>query len=466
MKKYFKSVCIMLSLVLCMVQAPILQASKTTTNVLPKGPKAASLAGESAILMEASTGLILYEKNIDKRQYPASITKIMTALVALENSSLDEVITYSRNAVYGIEFGSSNIAIEEGEKLTMEQSLYALMLESANEACLGVAEHIAGSIEGFVDMMNEKARELGCTNTHFVNPNGLHDDDHYVSARDMALIARAAIENETFRKITSTKQYTIPKTNKKVERSWIKNHHQMLYGYKYPKYKYDYCIGGKTGYTTKAQSTLVTFAEKDGMTLISVVLKDYGPYYPQNEYTDSTALLNYGFDNYTLHSVKELSSENSTSDSLFSNYSGLLNEKDPLIYVDPSTNVVLPKGASIDEVEQTISYNNIDSFQEGENVIGTVAYRYKGLDLGTGNIIYNVHDLNQLVTETQVDVNTAVQPLNSPANGFANKIAFIIAAVIIGFGLIYYIYIVQKRKRRRAYYRRRRQGYYDRNNYL
>ncbi|MBR3772437.1 MAG: D-alanyl-D-alanine carboxypeptidase [Clostridium sp.] len=467
MKKIVRYVCIMLTLVLCMVQTPSVMASKkTTSSSLPKGPKAASLAAGSAILMEASTGLILYEKNIDKREYPASITKIMTALVALENSSLDEVITYSKNAVYGIEYGSSNIAIEAGEKLTMEQSLYAIMLESANEACLGVAEHIAGSVEGFVDMMNKKAKELGCTNTHFVNPNGLHDDDHYVSAHDMALIAKAAIQNETFRKITSTKHYTIPKTNKKVERNWIKNHHQMLNGYKYPKYQYDYCIGGKTGYTTKAQNTLVTFAEKDGMTLISVVLKDYGPYYEKNEYTDSTALLNFGFDNFSLHSVKNAASTNSTGDYLFSQYSGLLNEENPLIYIDPATNVILPKGVTMDEVEQTPTFVDVKNYQEGENVIGTVSYSYNGIPVGTGNIIYNVQDINQLVTQTQVDANTAVQPLNSPANGIANKIAFIVAAVIVGLGLIYYVYIVQKRKRQSAYYRKRRQSYYDHDDYL
>lgn len=465
MKKFFKSLCIMLSLVLCMIQTPTVQASQTTTDVLPKGPKPSSLAAESAILMEASTGLILYEKNIDKQQYPASITKIMTALVAIENSSLDEVITYSKNAVYGIEYGSSNIAIEVGEKLTMEQSLYALMLESANEACLGVAEHVAGSVDAFVAMMNEKAKELGCTNTHFVNPNGLHDDDHYVSARDMALIAQAAIKNETFRKITSTKQYTIPKTNKKVERNWIKNHHQMLYGYKYPKYKYEHCIGGKTGYTMKAQNTLVTFAEKDGMTLISVVLKDYGPYYEKNEYTDSTALLDFGFNNFTLHSVQEMLSSNVTESALFSQYSGLLNEEEPLIYISPSTNVVLPKGVSIEEVEQTPTFHNISTFQEGENVIGSVSYTYNGINLNTGDIIYNVRDLDQLVTKTQVNTNTAIKPLNSPANGIANKIAFIVAAVIISIGLIYYVYIVRKRKQQSAYYRKRRQQYYDRDRY-
>lgn len=466
MKKLVKILCITLSFMLCVMQGSIIKASAETSSSAadwPQGPKASSIVAESAILMEASTGLILYEKNMDEKQYPASVTKIMTALVAIENSSLDEVLTYSKEAVYGIEYGSSNIAVEVGEKLTMEQSLYAMMLESANEVCLGVAEHIAGSVSAFVDMMNERAKELGCTNTHFVNPNGLHDDNHYTTAHDMALISQAAIENETFRKITGTKQYTIPETNKKEARTWIKNHNQMLYGYKYPKYEYENCIGGKTGYTSMAKSTLVTFAEKDGMTLIVVVLKTLGPSYEQNEYTDTTKLFDYGYNNFTLTNVED--SSVTTDSSLFTRYSGLLNEDNPLIYVDPKTKIVLPNDVSLKNVTQSITYNSLNTFHEGENIIGTIDYTYGQTSLGTGNIIYNIQDITKLTTNTQVDANKETQPLTHKSGAHVNKIAIIIAFVVVGTGCIYYAFIVQKRRRKRAYYRQRRERYYHRDDY-
>ena len=157
----------------------------------PKGP---DVFAEAAIVMEASTGLILYEKDIHSTYYPASITKILTALIAIENTSPGEIVTFSRNAVFGIERGSSHIGIDVGEELTMQQCLYAILLESANEVTYAVAEHIAGSIPAFSEMMNEKAGSLGCLNSNFVNPHGLPDDNHYTSAYDMALITREALK--------------------------------------------------------------------------------------------------------------------------------------------------------------------------------------------------------------------------------------------------------------------------------
>lgn len=466
MKKLTKQICIMLAIMLCIIQPLSIEASKTESSdssSWPAGPDKGSLTAESAILADASTGLVLYEKNADKRQYPASITKVMTALVAIENSSLDEVVTYSKNAVYGIEPGSSHIAVEVGEKLTMEQSLYAMLLESANEVCLGVAEHIAGSVEAFVDMMNARAKELGCKNTHFVNPNGLHNDKHYTTARDMALIARAAIQNSTFRKITGTKQYTIPKTNKKGVRNWIKNHHQMLNPYKYPKYEYDNCIGGKTGYTTKAQSTLVTYAKKKDVTLIAVVLKDLGPAYPSNEYTDTRKLFSYGFKNFSMYNVTK--GDSATQDSgLFTKYSALLNDEDPLIYLKSGTKIILPKNISFDDVTQDITYDDTNNLQEGENVIGTIRYSYNKKTLGTCSVLYHTSDLTQLTTNADVTKTPDNKPVHEKKSSTANKTAFAVALSIIIVGCIYYFFIIRQRQRRRAYRRRRRSSNYDSNN--
>lgn len=167
----------------------------------PAGPQ---IYAESAVVMEASTGTILYAKNMDQQMQPASITKIMTVLLALEHLKMDEEVTFSHNAVYSIEYDSSHIARDEGEILTVEECLYAIMLESANECSNAIAEHVSGSVEAFADLMNERAAELGCTGTHFINPHGLPSEEHYTTAHDMALITQEAIKYEKFRQFAGT----------------------------------------------------------------------------------------------------------------------------------------------------------------------------------------------------------------------------------------------------------------------
>ena len=232
----------------------------------PQGP---AVWAESAVVMDLDSGTFLYSKNMDVAKYPASITKILTTLIAIEHSRLSEKVTFSENAVYGIEQGSSNIGIRLGENLTMEDCLYGMMLESANEVCVAVAEHISGSVDAFVELMNQKAASLGCTNTHFTNPNGLPDENHYTTAHDMALIAQAAYNNATFRKVCQTTTYCIGKTNKCGEERWLSNHHKMLPD---RDYTYEGCTGGKTGFTSLAGNTLVTFARRNGMTLVSACM--------------------------------------------------------------------------------------------------------------------------------------------------------------------------------------------------
>ena len=186
-----KAACVALSLLYFLqIKPQVVQAA----DYWPEGPEVQS---PSVILMEMSTGTVLYEKNSDERNYPASITKIMTTLLALENSDLNEVVTFSDDAINNTE--GSGIYRDYGEQMTMEQCLYAVMLNSANECAYAVAEHVGGTVENFVDMMNAKAKELGCTNTHFANPHGLQDENHYTTAHDMALIAQAAYQHETFR---------------------------------------------------------------------------------------------------------------------------------------------------------------------------------------------------------------------------------------------------------------------------
>ena len=254
----------------------------------PQGP---AVWAESAAVMDLDSGAFLYAKDIDAVKYPASITKIMTSLLALENASLSERVTFSENAIYGIERDSSHIGIRVGEILSMEECLYGMMLESANEVCLAVAEHISGSVEAFVELMNQRAQELGCTNTHFTNPNGLPDENHYTTAHDMALIAQAAYSNPTFRQICRTQTYTIPTTNMCGEQRWLNNHHKMLPD---GDYAYEGCTGGKTGFTMAALNTLVTYAERDGRRLVCVSLRTNGP----QVYLDTASMLDYGFNNF------------------------------------------------------------------------------------------------------------------------------------------------------------------------
>lgn len=246
----------------------------------------------SAILIDAKTGKVLYEKNADEKRYPASTTKVMTGLLAVEHGKLDEIVTIGKNPPL-VEIGSSQIYLVQDEQLTMEQLLYALMLESANDAAVAIAEHISGSVEEFAKLMNAKAKELGAVNTNFVNPNGLHNDNHYTTARDLALIAKHAMTLEKFRNVVKEVKYTIPKTNKQDERNYITNSNKLIWK-TYDKFRYEYATGIKTGYTVKAKQCLVGGAKKGDMELISVVMGAEG----QNIYSDTVNLFEYGFANF------------------------------------------------------------------------------------------------------------------------------------------------------------------------
>ena len=249
--------------------------------------KQPEIQAQGAVLMDAATGNLLYSKEAETKFYPASITKLMTALLVAEKCSLDDTVTFSKTAVTNLESGAVTLGLVEGDKLTVRQSLYGLLLKSANEVANGLAEHTAGSISKFADMMNARAKELGCTNTNFVNPNGLNNSNHDTTPHDMALIARAAFQNGTVSKIASTLSYQIPATQKAAART-ISLGHKMLYPND-ARY-YQGVIGGKTGYTSLAGNTLVTCAERDGVRLIAVIMKS-----KSTQYTDTSALLDYGF---------------------------------------------------------------------------------------------------------------------------------------------------------------------------
>lgn len=335
----------------------------------PEGPQ---IAGESAIVMEASTGTVLYEKNSHEQSYPASITKIMTSLLAVENSSMDEKVTFSQDSVYKTE--GSGISRDVDEVMTMEECLYALMLESANECAYAIAEHTGGTYDNFIKMMNDKAKELGCKDTHFNNPHGLPDEEHWTSAYDMALISKEALQNDLFRMIVNTKRYTIPTTNKHDVETYLSNHHKMLNAHKGDKtYLYDYCIGGKTGYTSVAGSTLVTFAEKDGMTLICVVMREQAP----NHYLDTRTLFDYCFENFQLWNI----SENEKSYDQDSKEMKIFENEESFVGLNKEGCIVLPKAAAFKDAVPKI----VEEKDSGD-VVGCIHYTYADREVGSADI--------------------------------------------------------------------------------
>ena len=410
-----------------------LQLTAQTVPASQYWPEEISVNSPNAIVMEMNTGTILYDKNSKEARYPASITKIMTTMLALENSELNEMVTFSDEAIDNTE--GSGIARDYGEQMTMEDCLYAIMLESANECAYAVAEHISGSIEAFADLMNAKAKELGCVNTNFVNPHGLHDDNHYTCCYDMALIAKAAYENETFRIITSTKARMIPPTNKHAEETPLQNHNKLLHRYQKGNYVYEYCTGGKTGYTTTANATLVTFAEKDGMALVCVVMNTDGV----SEWTDSRALFDYCFDNFQLLNVSENETGYEVQKEVNANS---LSGNPPFVELDKNACILLPKTVEFAEAESEVTLN-----REVSNIAGTISYSYAGRSVGKADIVTTGAVIEEYVFDNQIE-NAAeeeetIQLKPSTIVAIAAMICLLIVMLLLGKYVYDNIYIIR-----------------------
>ena len=293
-----RMICAVMSLAVTVLSlaAPLTKvcASADSSAAVP----APDLAAYTACLMDAETGNIIYDKNSTLQQFPASMTKVMTALLVLENAQLSDTVVITANAA---NVGGSGIDVKEGELFTVEQLLYAMMLPSANDAATALGEHVGGSIEKFAIMMNERAASIGANNTRFVNACGLHNDNHYTTAQDMALIMQEAIKNETFRIIVGTVSYRIPATNMTQFTRELTNTNRMLYDTSSVmvngverQYIYDGMLGGKTGYTYEAERCLVTYAQREGITLIGVEMHSTYEY----QFPDMISLLDYGFSNF------------------------------------------------------------------------------------------------------------------------------------------------------------------------
>jgi len=351
-----------------------------------------SLNAPVAILMESSTGKIVYEKNIYEKMYPASVTKILTAIIVLENCKLEEVATASYDAVMGVEYGYVVANLQVGEELTVEELLNVLLIASANDAARVLAEHVSGSMEEFAKLMNEKANEIGCLNSNFVNSNGIHDDNHYSTAYDLALIAKYAMQNEIFREIVGKTYYILPATNKhdKADRVFGTTNELLLVNNNERKdnYYYKYATGIKTGFTTPAGYCLVASSEKNGLEYISVVLNA-----GQTEdgmsarYIDTKTLFDYGYDNFLMKKVTQKGSSIQTIEvknaTKGTKKLDVLIDDDVYAFVNKEdiNNSVMPE-ISIDK--------NLKAPIEQGSIIGKVTYNINGIKYERNLIAANV----------------------------------------------------------------------------
>ena len=319
-----------------------------TTNATAGWPQAEDINSTAGVLIEASTGTVLFNKSMDQQMYPASITKVLTTLVVLENGNMSDPVTMTQTGVNYAVGGSANQGTRVGEVFTLEQLVYGTMLASANDMATQMGEYIGGSIENFAAMMNARAAELGCTGTHFTNACGMPDPNHVTTAHDMALIMRAAVAREDFRKIAGTASYTIPATNMSGERS-VTNHDPLLLS---KDFMYSGLIGGKTGYTDAAQNTLVNAASRDGFTLICVTLHAVDA--PKAAF-DHVDLLNYGYDNFEMCEVL------------------------PAEYCEEGKNrIVVPKGMGLQDLEESVEEYDVDG-----TAVPRKTYLLNGYSLGS-----------------------------------------------------------------------------------
>ncbi|MBQ3514292.1 MAG: D-alanyl-D-alanine carboxypeptidase [Lachnospiraceae bacterium] len=398
---------------------------------------------ESAIVMDLKTGAILYEKDATSLRYPASITKIMTCLVAIEQiENFDDSLTVSEGAVAAIPEDGSNIGLLPGEVLNLEDCLYAILLASANEAANAMAEYVAGDIESFVALMNQKAEELGTVNTHFENPHGLHDDNHYICAYDMALIAKAAYENEHLRKIITTPYYTIPATNLTLEERPMYNHHKMMFNTS--EFFYSKALGGKTGSTEMAQKTLVTYAKVDDKEFVSVVLKSNS----DEVYNDTRKILEYSFSEYDYVSpnidLSYITQISESEDILLKNYGKIFNPDVFHFEYNSNVSLLFPNSIPVSSLKQEIVVSNSSTIGEG-----TLILRYEDKVVGAYPITYD--NYHPVVEPSFIERSTAaIKKIDVRYFILAGAIVLLILLIIV-----YYIYrngvhntIFLRRKRR------------------
>lgn len=407
----------------------------------------------AALLVNPDTDMVLYEKNADERRYPASTTKIMTALLTLENANLDDVVTAEEVDFEHVSWDSSNADIKVGEQVKVIDLLYCLMLPSANEAAYMLARHVGGSAEAFADMMNAKAEELGCTGTHFTNPSGLHDENHYTTARDLYKIAYAAMQNETFAEIANTAQKTISKTNMHEERKVFTTN--MLTFSSYQPWYYGYCKGIKTGHTSQAGNCLISYAEKSKSKLYSVVLgcANATDGTVAKSFTETKRLFEWGYENFTSKTLAK------KGDNIAQIGVRLSTDADKLVLTAKrDLNASVPKGLELADMQKDIAAKDeVDAPIRAGDVLGTLTYSYDGVEYGTV----------ELVALNDVEMSKVLYYADKLENFFKTPVFKFILVVLVIFLLLYIIFnmtVGRIRRRRQRSMMRSRRSRYNRNN--
>ena len=411
------------------------------TNSLENWPQGPHVYANSAIVMEMNSGAVLYGKKVDDKHYPASITKLLTALVALENSKPEDEVYFSEDSVSFLEYGDASIGMRPGEILNMKDALHGMLLASANEVSYAIAESVGkkmgGGFDTFIQKMNDRSKELGCTGSHWTNANGLHNDNHYTTAHDMALIGAAVYQFEEFRTATQTLNYTIGPTNLVNESRTFQQNHKMLW--KGAHYSYDFCTGGKTGYTDQAKTTLVTMADNGDMQLVAVVLEDQG-----DVYVDTRAMFDYVYGNFSKVALK-----------------GQKKPEGVRSFKDENAYIVLPAGIDLSMVKHEIEIT------DKQSASGKVTYLYKGQNVGSAEVKltadyikeetgYNIKPEMKASEEKGADKKETTKGMTAPVKLLIGVGALIIVLFAVLFGLLKYRQI--KRRKARALARKQRQA--------
>lgn len=423
--------------VFCMLVLLVIQLTPFASALEDPNPQAAA-----AFLADPKSGFVLYEKNADEKRYPASTTKIMTALVVLSNvTDLEQKVTVTEEDFEGVTWDSSKAGFLVGEEIPVIDLLYGLMLPSGNEAANTLARFVGGSVEGFVDMMNAKAAELGCTGTHFVNPNGLHDDDHYTTARDLYLITAAALQNETFALIADTAQKTLSETNMVAEHPngqplKVYTTNMLIFRKSDPLY-YAYAKGVKTGHTSQAGYCLVAMAEKKGTQLVSVMLgceKPEGETQPLT-FSETKRLFEWGFSNFV---TKELVAQGETVTEIPIRLS---TDTDQLVLTTKTAlSGTVPVDIDMADVERVTHLPDdlVAPVQAGQT-IGTMDISYNGIDYGTV----------ELVALTDVSLSQVLYYADKIENFFQSTLFKVLVLTIVLVLILYFLILVYRGHRRR-----------------
>lgn len=392
-----------------MITALMAAGMPMTAFAKPDWPSDTGIESEAGIVMDADSGAVLFGQNIHVQKAPASITKILTALVVIENSSLDDTITFSHDAVYNVEDGSGNKnAIEEGDTLSVRDCLYLLLMRSSNQAANALAEHVGGSRDGFVKMMNEKTAELGCENSHFANPSGLNDDTQLTSVYDMALIASAAYKNDTLLTISKDKSYRLPATKNNPDGVTIQPEHKLLIttDTESPNY-YPYAVAGKTGYTSIAGQTLVTYAIKDDRRQIAVTMKST----QATHYQDTIALMDFGFLRFKNVNISENETAYTSGDQPVQIGDNSYQPSD--LSMDTLAVITLPKDASFADAEKTVITDLPEDAPQG--AVALLSYKYNDRKIG------QVYLISASAAEAEANGETASDDGNTASDSAASN---------------------------------------------